>query len=265
MSVSKGTAVITGASSGIGAVYADRLAEQGYDLVLVARSADRLERVTNEIISKHGRQTDSLPADLGDPADLKRVERFLRDTPDITLLVNNAGVAGVGTLLESNVDEMSSMISVNVDALMRLAYAVIPQFVARGEGTLINIASIVAINPEVLNGVYGGTKAFVVAFSQSLKQELEGTGVRLQVVLPGATATGLWASAGRPIELLPDEIVMTAEDLVDAALVGLERGEFVTIPPLQDETLFANYESARRAMFGSLSTQFPAARYRVAA
>jgi uncharacterized protein len=261
MHPTKGIAVITGASSGIGAVYADRLAARGYDLVLVARSADKLSRVAEEIRSRHGRQADIFPADLGEPADLSRVERLLRETPDITLLVNNAGLGAVGTLLESDVEEMSAMISLNVDALMRLTYAAVPQFVARGEGTVVNIASVVAIAPEVLNGVYGGTKGFVLGFSQSLRKELEGTGVTIQVVLPGATRTDFWAVSGRPVELLPGEIVMSSDDLVDAALVGLDRGEFVTIPPLQDEQLFDDYEQARQNMIGKLSTSTPAPRY----
>jgi hypothetical protein len=181
------------------------------------------------------------------------------------LLVNNAGFGGAGTLLQSDIDKMSSMIALNVTALTRLTYAVVPRFVARGAGTIINIASVVAITPETLNGVYGGTKAFVLAFSQSLRKELEGTDVTLQVVLPGATATDFWAISGRPVELLPQEIVMSSEDLVDAALIGLDRGEFETIPSLQDAALFDAYETARQAMVGHLSNATPALRYRAAA
>jgi short-subunit dehydrogenase len=265
MSIDKGTAVITGASSGIGAVYADRLAARGYDLVLVARGADRLAQVADQVRARHGRQADVFQADLIDTADLARVEQFLGDTPDVTLLVNNAGFGGTETLLNSSADDMSAMISVNVNAAMRLAYAIVPQFVARGEGTLINIGSIAGINPELLNGVYGATKAFVLALSQSLQTELKDTGVQIQVVLPGATATEFWAVAGRPVENLPSEIVMSSEDLVDAALVGLDRGEFVTVPPLQDSSLFDAYESARRAMIGKLSSRSAAPRYRAAA
>ncbi|MFD1612065.1 SDR family NAD(P)-dependent oxidoreductase [Sphingomonas tabacisoli] len=265
METTKGTAVITGASSGIGAVFADRLARRGYDLVLVARSADRLAQVADRIRSTTGRKVDLLPADLGDAADLARVEAFLKDTPDVTMLVNNAGLGGALTLFESDVDQMTAMIALNVTALTRLTYAAAPEFVARGSGTIVNIASIVAINPEVLNGVYGGTKAFVVAFSQNLRHELDGTGVHVQVVLPGATATEFWAAAGRPVELLPSEIVMTGDDLVDAALVGLDQGEFVTIPSLQEKQLFDSYETARQAMIGKLSNAAPAARYRAAA
>lgn len=265
MSHIMGTAVVTGASSGIGAVYAERLAERGYDLVLVARSADRLAQVADKIRAKAGVKVDVMAADLADAADLAEVEAFLKDTPDVTLLVNNAGLGGALKLIESDVDQMTSLIALNVTALTRLTYAIVPQFIARGAGTIINIASIVAINPEALNGVYGGSKAFVLAFSQNLKHELAGTGVTVQVVLPGATATDFWAIAGRPVEQLPSEIVMRGEDLVEAALVGLDRGEFATIPSLQDGDLFDTYEAARQAMIGKLSTAAPAPRYRNAA
>lgn len=260
-----GTAVVTGASSGIGAVYADRLARRGYDLVLVARSADKLAEVAGRISAKTGRKVDILPADLANASDLARVEAFLGETPDITLLVNNAGLGGTLKLVDSDVDQMTSLIALNVTALTRLTYAIVPQFIGRGAGTIVNIASVVAINPELLNGVYGGSKAFVLAFSQNLQHELAGTGVTVQVVLPGATATDFWAIAGRPVEYLPSEIVMRSEDLVDAALVGLDRGEFASIPSLQDGTLYDAYEAARQAMVGKLSTATPAPRYRNAA
>jgi short-subunit dehydrogenase len=265
MQGTKGTAVITGASSGIGAVYARRLADRGYDLVLIARRADKLAEVAERIRSKTGRNVDLFPADLSDELDLARVEVFLKETPGITLLVNNAGLGGALKLLDSDIDQMTSMISLNVTALTRLTYAVVPQFVKRGAGTIINIGSIVAINPEALNGVYGGTKAFVLAFSQNLKNELKGTGVKVQVVMPGATATDFWDLSGRPLEQLPSGIVMSSEDLVDAALIGLDRGEFASIPSLQDGGLYDAYESSRQAMIGSLSNAVPAPRYRVAA
>ena len=256
-----GIAVITGASSGIGAVYADRLAARGYDLVLIARRADKLEQVAERIRSTSGRKVDLFPADLTDELDLARVEVFLRETPGITLLVNNAGLGGALKLLDSDVDQMTAMIALNVTALTRLTYAVVPQFIARGAGNIVNIGSIVAINPEALNGVYGGSKAFVLAFSQNLQNELAGTGVTVQVVMPGATATDFWDLSGRPLEQLPSGIVMSSEDLVDAALIGLDRGEFATIPSLQDGGLYDAYESARQRMIGSLSTATPAPRY----
>lgn len=261
MNEAKGTALITGASSGIGALYADRLASQGYDLILVARNAIKLERVAQAIRKATGRQIDTLPADLANPAELRLVEARLANDRSITLLVNNAGIGSTARALDADVDTMSAMVSLNVEALMRLTYAVVPAFVARGRGTIVNIASIVAVAPEVLNGVYGGSKAFVLAFSQNLRHELDGTGVGVQVVLPGATATDFWDIAGTPVEHLPGEIVMRADQLVDAALTGLARGEFATIPSLHDESRWAAFEAARQAMAGELSTSTPAARY----
>ncbi|MGJ7506285.1 SDR family NAD(P)-dependent oxidoreductase [Variovorax sp. GT1P44] len=260
---SPGTALITGASSGIGAVYADRLARRGFNLILVARNAERLRALASRIVQSTGRRIETLAADLSAPQDLERVEATLRTRDDITMLVNNAGVGATAPLLSSDVRNMEEMITLNVVALTRLAYAAAPSFVRRGAGTIINIASIVAIAPERLNGVYGGSKAYVLAFSQSLQHELSDQGVRVQAVLPGATATDFWSIAGRPIEHLPREIVMTADDMVDAALAGLDQGEEVTIPALHDEAEWDAYEAARRAMSGRLSSAVAAPRYGV--
>jgi hypothetical protein len=259
---SKGTALITGASSGIGAVYADRLARQGYDLILVARSQSKLHALANQLSNETGRAVEVVAADLKDKADLLRVETILRNDASITLLVNNAGVGGVMPLLGSPVDEMEAMITLNVTALMRLAYAAVPGFVARGTGTVINIASVVAIAPQMLNGVYGATKAFVLGLSQSMQHELADKGVRIQAVLPGATATDFWSEAGNPVENLPQEIVMSAPDMVDAALAGLAMGEVVTIPGLQDGEQWNAYEARRLALSGMFGHSTAAPRYR---
>ena len=189
-----GTALITGASSGIGAVYADRLARQGMDLILVARNLDRLEALAHRIEQQTGRLPELVGADLTEPADIARVERVLRADGGITMLINNAGVGSTAALLSASVEKMERIVALNVTALMRLTYAAVPGFVARGVGSVVNIASIVAVAPELLNGVYGGTKAFVLAFSQSLHHELAGRGVRVQVVLPGAGGDAILAS-----------------------------------------------------------------------
>lgn len=259
-----GTALITGASSGIGAIYADRLSRQGYNLILVARSKEKLCSLARKISDKTGRLVEVVQADLAAPDGLGRIEELLRTDQSITMLVNNAGVGATAPLLDSEVSAMEAMIALNVTASMRLAYAAAPAFVARGYGTIINIASVVAIAPEVLNGVYGGSKAFVLAFSQSLQHELAGKGVRVQAVLPGATATDFWNTAGTPVEHLPTEIVMPAEKMVDAALAGLELGELVTIPSLPDMADWDRFEAARQAMHPKLSLASPAARYGVA-
>jgi short-subunit dehydrogenase len=259
---SKGTALITGASSGIGAVYAGRLARQGYDLILVARSQAKLNALATRLSDQTGRTVEVVAANLKDKADLSRVEQILRSDASITLLVNNAGVGAVMPLLGSPVDDMEDMINLNITALTRLAYAVVPGFVARGAGTVINISSIVAIAPEILNGVYGGTKAFVLGLSQSMHRELADKGIRIQAVLPGATATDFWSEAGNPVENLPQEIVMSAEDMVDAALVGLERGEVVTIPGLHDGEQWDRYEAQRQVLSGLFGNSTSAPRYR---
>jgi short-subunit dehydrogenase len=260
---SKGLAVITGASSGIGAVYADRLARRGYDLLLVARRQDRMAELAKKLMSETGTNVEILAADLTNSNDLARLEHILREDSRVTLLVNNAGIAAIAPLLNSDVADMSWMIALNVAALTRLTYSVVPAFVKRGSGTIVNISSVVAIGPESLNGVYGGTKAYVLAFSQSLRHELANTGVKVQVVLPGATATDLWSIAGKPVENLPQEIVMSAEDMVDAALAGFDQGEFVTIPALPDAVQWQSYEAARQAMLPNLSRAEPAARYAI--
>jgi uncharacterized protein len=262
-STSQGTALITGASSGIGAIYADRLARRGYDLILVARNQSRLEELAARLRDETGRSVEIVPADLNDSADLARVETVLRTHGTISMLVNNAGIGGAAPLLASDVDAMDRMIRLNVLALTRLTYAAAPVLVERGGGTIINIASIVAISPETLNGVYGGSKAFVMAFSQSLQHELAEKGVRIQAVLPGATATEFWDIAGLPVNNLPSEIVMSASDLVDAALAGLDQGETVTIPSLEDKSEWDAYDGSRRAMAGKLSRTKPATRYKV--
>ena len=262
---SLGTALVTGASSGMGALYADRLARRGHDLVLVARNRERLNALARDITDRTGRSVEVFVADLGDPASLATVEDRLRRDASITLLVNNAGIGTHTPLLASDVEAMTRMVALNVTAPMRLAYAAVPGFVARGQGALINIASIVAVSPETLNGVYGGTKAFVLAFSQSLQHELAGKGVRVQAVLPGATATDFWATGGLPVEHLDARIVMRAEDMVDAALAGFDMGEEVTLPSLQDAALWNAFEAARQAMAPQLSHHAPAPRYGIAA
>ncbi|OUM02206.1 SDR family NAD(P)-dependent oxidoreductase [Variovorax sp. JS1663] len=256
-----GTALITGASSGIGAIYADRLARRGHDLVLVARNRERLQALADRLGTQTGRRVETLVADLTHPHDVARVEERLRSDERITMLVNNAGLGATAPLVDSDIDKMEAMLALNVNTLTRLTYAAVPVFLKRPGASIVNIASIVAISPETLNGVYGASKAYVLALGHSLQHELAGRGVRIQTVLPGATATEFWDIAGVPVSHLPSEIVMTADDLVDAALTGFDRGETVTIPSLQDAADWEAYEGARRAMSGRLSSAKVAPRY----
>jgi short-subunit dehydrogenase len=261
---SKGTALITGASTGIGAVYADRLAKRGYDLIVVARNGTRLKELAARLENETGRSVRALRADLNDRADLAKVEQTLREDASITMLVNNAGIGAVTPLLDSDVDKMDEMIALNVTSLTRLTYSAAPGFVARGKGTIVNIASIVGISPETLNGVYGASKAYVLALSHSLQHELAGKGLRIQAVLPAGTATDFWDKTGLPYDNLPEGTVMSAEDMVDAALVGLDKGELVTLPSLPDGDEWTRFEAARRTMSQHFFHSTPAARYRAA-
>ena len=261
----KGTALVTGASAGIGAIYADRLARRGHDLILVARDRERLAALAGRLSEETGQSVRVLAADLAHQADLALVADVLRTDASITLLVNNAGVAMSGDLADADPDQLERMIQLNVLAPSLLARAVIPGFVARGRGTLINISSVLALAPERFNGSYSGTKAYLLNLSLRLQQELAGKGVRVQVVLPGATRTAIWEKAGTDIATLPPSIVMDVNDMVDAALAGLDRGEIVTIPSLPDMADWEAYEAARQHMGPKLSLNAPAARYGAAA
>jgi short-subunit dehydrogenase len=260
-----GIALVTGASTGIGALYADRLARRGYDLILVARRKDKLDTLAKHIATDTGRAVRVIAADLTSSADLARVEEAIAATPNLTLLVNNAGSGATAPLLQADIGKMTDMIALNVTAPTRLIYKAVPGFVARGGGAVINIASIVAISPELLNGVYGGSKAFVLALTQSMHHELADRNIKVQAVLPGATATDFWDLSGLPIEHVPETWLMSAEDMVDAALAGFDAGELVTLPAVEDTALIDGLETARRALFGQLSGTAPASRYGIQA
>ncbi|MBO9536250.1 SDR family oxidoreductase [Herbaspirillum sp.] len=257
----QGRALITGASTGIGATYADRLAARGYDLVLVARDAARLEKVAQEIKARYGVQVEILPADLINKDELLRVEQRLRSDDGITMLVNNAGMAVQGKLIEADIDRYDTMIQLNVVAVTRLAAAAATTFGKRGSGDIINVASVLALAPEMFNGVYSGTKAYVLNLSQSMQTELAPLGVRVQAVLPGATRTEIWERSGGSISQLPPEMLMEVDAMVDAALAGLDLGEAVTIPSLPQAADWNAFTAARHALGPNLSRNQPAQRY----
>jgi uncharacterized protein len=258
-----GTALITGASAGIGATYARKLAARGHDLILVARDTSRLEVLANELKSTYGVKAEVLKADLTNRSDLAAVERRLAQDPAISVLVNNAGMAVSGTFLEVDIDKVETMVSLNVISVLRLAHAAARAFAARKAGTIINVASVLALAPEMFSGPYSGTKAFVLNLTISLQRELAGNGVRVQAVLPGATRTEIWDRSGMDINSLPDEMLMEVGEMVDAALTGLDLGETITIPPLPDFADFEAYTAARLNMAPRLSLQHAAARYKI--
>src|SRR5215471_3381955 len=194
--------LITGASSGIGAVYADRFARRGHDLVLVARDRGRMETLAERLRRETGVAIEILRADLTDPRGLAKVESRLRDDHRIGILVNNAGTAPAGGFVDQSPDDVARIVSLNATAPVRLASAVAPRFAQSRQGAIVNIGSVVGLAPEYGSTVYGATKAFILFLSQSLHAELATKGVYIQAVLPAATRTDIWGHAGKDVDKL---------------------------------------------------------------
>lgn len=253
------TVLITGASTGIGAVYADRFARRGHDLVLVARDKARMETLAARLRNEAGVSVEILPADLTDVAELAKVEKRLREDDKIKILLNNAGAAAPGGLANPDLDALDRLIRLNITAVSRLAGAVAPRFVAAREGAIINISSILALIPEFTLGIYGATKTYVLTLSQSLQSELGPSGVYIQAVLPPAVRTEIWERSGRSVDDL--KVAMDVNELVDAALLGFDRREAITIPSLPDVKQWDAFNAARQAMLPNLAQANAAARY----
>jgi short-subunit dehydrogenase len=254
---------VTGASSGIGAVYADRLARRGYDLILVARDEARLNASAGRLRAAYGVSVLAAPADLSTEAGVASIEHRLESDPSITMLVNNAGIGALSTLTEMTPDGINGLIQLNVLAAARLAAAAARAFTPRGAGTIINIASVLGLVAEFFNPVYNATKAFVLSLSQNMERELAPQGIRVQAVLPGVTRTEIFDRAGGHISAMPSEMVMEVDEMVDASLAGLELGEVVTIPSLPNAADFEAFTTARLALGPNLSRSHAAPRYHV--
>lgn len=257
--MTKPTVLITGASSGIGATYADRFARRGHDLVLVARDVARMDLLAARLREQTGVSVDVLAADLAVDADVAKVEARLREDSRIGVLINNAGISLAGSFDQQKPEDLARMVAVNTSAVLRLAHAVAPRFVDAGNGAIVNIGSVVGLVPEFGQTVYGATKAFVQFLSQGLAHELGPKGVYVQAVMPAATATEIWSRAGADPAALPP--MMTVDALVDAALVGFDLGEPITIPPLHDATLWDAHQGTRAAMIPGFGATEPAPRY----
>ncbi|PTQ07892.1 SDR family oxidoreductase [Sphingomonas oleivorans] len=256
-------AVVTGASSGIGAVYADRLAARGYDLLLVARRIERLRSLADTLSEAHGIQAGIIEADLTEEKSLVHIEELLGSDERIALLVNNAGNGKLSSTGDMSDADTASTIALNVIAPTRLTRAVLPAFLKRDAGAIINIASVMAFHSLPITTLYSATKSYVLALSRGLQGEVSGTGVRVQVVLPAGTATEFYDHAGIPLSAFDPAAVMTTENLVDAALAGFDQGEDVTLPSVHNTELWADYEQARAALFGATQVGIPAPRYLV--
>ncbi|MDQ0559040.1 short-subunit dehydrogenase [Rhizobium mesoamericanum] len=257
--MSKNTFLVTGASDGIGAVYADRLARRGNNLVLVARRAEKLAALAGRLQKDYGVAVEILPADLGAAEGLATVEARLREDEAITGLVNNAGIAGEGMITELDPAYVTGMINLNILAVTRLSAAIAPRLAAAGHGTIINITSVTALMPAAFTAVYPATKAFVLAFTEALQAQLSLAGVRVQGVLPGITRTAIWEE--EKLQTIPASMVMDVEEMVDAALAGLDLGEVLTVPSLREMADLQTFLAARDALRPNLSLAHAAARY----
>lgn len=257
------TVLITGASTGIGATYAERFARRGHSLVLVARDKARLESLAAHLRAETGAAVEVLPADLTQPGDLAAVEARLREDARIETLINNAGAALSGRFVDQSTADVTRLVALNTTALVRLASAVAPRLVHAGKGAIVNIGSVVGLAPEFGMSVYGATKAFVLFLSQGLSLELAPKGVYVQAVLPAGTRTEIWERAGIDVNAMPD--LMGVDELVDAALVGFDRRELVTIPPLYEAARWDALDAARQTLIADIRQAHVAERYRPAA
>jgi len=254
------TVLITGASSGIGATYAERFAQRGHDLVLVARDKARMEALAARLRTDCEVAVDVLPADLTNPSDLASVEARLRDDTRIGILINNAGAAQSGGILEQTAERIERLVALNTTSPTRLAAAVAPRFAASGTGAIVNIGSVVGMAPEFGASIYGATKAYVLFLSQGLSLELSPKGVYVQAVLPAGTRTEIWERAGIDVSAMSE--MMEVGELVDAALVGFDRREPVTVPPLANAGRWDALDTARQALLADIQQAHAAERYR---
>lgn len=246
-------AIITGASSGIGLTYAERLAKQGFDLVLVARRRDRLDELARRLHGDHGIGASVACADLADPKGLAEIEALASSDEALSLLINNAGFAGYQPFVSIPPDVIDDLIDVHIRSVARLTRAALPGMVKRGGGAIINVASLLALsamlppNPLPSRATYVGAKAFILAFTQAVAGELIGTGVRIQVCLPGRVSTEFHVMHGIDTSKLPP--AMTAEDVVTASLTALAREETVCVPALADVARLEQLTAAQLGIF----------------
>ena len=218
------TALVTGASHGIGEGFVRALARRGYDLVLVARTGDAMEKIAIDVRAL-GRTAEVIPADLTDAAGLARVEARLADHErPVDLLVNNAGFGSTGRFHELAIDGEEREIRLNVLALVRLAHAALGGMVARGAGGVINIGSIAGFQAAPGNATYAATKAFVLNFSLALTEEVRGAGVKVLCVAPGFVKTGFQEQASYEHDRIPKLAWLTVDDVVDGSLRAFDAG-----------------------------------------
>jgi short-subunit dehydrogenase len=261
MSKANGIAIVTGASSGIGVAYAEELARRGHDLILVARRKDRLDALASKLNAATSRKVEVHAADLAKADGVRSVEQLIAGREDIDLLVNNAGLGALGPAAKTDPDGVESLILVNVLALTRLSMAVLKGFQKRNRGTLINIASVIAMGPAPGAAAYSGSKAYVLNFSRSIELECAGTEIAVQTILPGPVHSEFFEQSGITKPMFPENLYMTPEQLVAISMKAFEVKEALCFPALQDESLAAEYEVSRKKFSKSIVSPGIPARY----
>jgi short-subunit dehydrogenase len=229
--------LVTGASSGIGAAFAARLASDGHDVVLIARRRERLQAMARDLRRRDGVEVEVVAADLAHSAGLRAVEAMIATGGAVDLLVNNAGFGTIGPFAALDPSREEEEVRLNVVALLRLTRAALPGMIRRNTGAVINVSSLAAFQPGPNNATYAATKAFVNSFTESLSEELRGSGVRVQVLCPGFTRTEFQERAGIDTSRIPSFAWMSAEAVVDASLAALSRGTVVCIPGFGNQLL----------------------------
>ncbi|UAJ12604.1 SDR family NAD(P)-dependent oxidoreductase [Glacieibacterium megasporae] len=252
------TALITGASAGIGAEFARQLASRGHDLVLVARREDWLRDVAAGLAT----DCEILVADLETDDGVTRVEARIADGPPLALIINNAGFAARGRVATLDAERLATMLRLNVIALSRLSHAAMQRMTADGTGAIINVGSGTALIQIPGNAGYGASKSYVMAFTRHMQAEAAGTGVAVQLLIPGVIATDFHSIAATSLDRYPPEMVMQTRDLVAASLTALDRGEAVCIPSLGEVRLWHEWKTAEAALATNVSRRKPADRYR---
>ena len=224
------TALVTGASVGIGSAFARRLAERGHELVLVARDRQRLEALAKELEAERETSVEVLPADLTIGAELATVETRCADTGrPVDVLVNNAGFGSFGRFHELDIETETREVELNVLALVRLTHVAARAMVARGTGGILNVSSLAGFQPGPFNAVYAASKAFVTSFTESVHEELKGTGVRVTALCPGFTRTEFQERANAPAHRVPSFLWQTADDVASAGLKGLDKNHALVV------------------------------------
>jgi len=246
----KKVAVITGASGGIGEAFARLLASEGYDLVLAARSVDRLESLARELNSTHGIDARAMRSDLAEPGAARVLARDIRGSGrPVSLLVNNAGFGTFGEFRSMDPDRIRDMIQVNITALTELTRALLPDLIERGSAGILNVASTAAFLPGPLMAVYFATKAYVLSFGEALREELRGTGVTVTTLCPGPTTSGFQTAAGMEKSgLVRGRRLMSAEKAAAAGYRGLVRGRSLVIPGIANRIQAFSPRLAPRAL-----------------